>query len=98
MTASRLEATVHGMVQGVGYRVFALEAARSLGLGGWVANERNGVVRVVAEGDRAALEQLLAELERGPIAALVERVSAAWMPATGEFSGFAIRSGWHGGD
>jgi len=98
VTDQRLEAVVHGMVQGVGYRVFALEAARGLGLRGWVANERNGLVRVIAEGDRGSLERLVQELERGPVAALVERVTVAWMPATGEFTGFGIRSAWHGGD
>lgn len=98
MREERLEAVIHGLVQGVGYRVFALEAARRLGLGGWVANERGGVVRVVAEGDRETLGRLLAELQRGPVAALVEGVTVAWMPATGEFAGFGIRSAWHGGD
>jgi acylphosphatase len=98
MSETRLEATVHGMVQGVGYRMFALDAARRLGLTGWVANERGGMVRVVAEGHRVELERLLADLERGPVAAFVERVVVAWMPATGEFAGFAIRSSWHGGD
>ena len=86
------------MVQGVGYRVFVFDTARQLGLGGWVANERGGVVRVVAEGERTVLEQLLADLERGPVAAMVERVNSAWLPATGEFTGFAIRSSWHSGD
>lgn len=93
----RLDATVHGVVQGVGFRVFVLDAARRLGIVGWVANERGGV-RVVAEGSRGTLEGLLAELERGPVTALVDRVGRAWLPATGEFDGFSIRSGWHGGD
>jgi acylphosphatase len=97
VTESRLDALVRGVVQGVGFRVFVVKAARELGLSGWVANERGGV-RVVAEGDRAVLERLLAELNRGPVSASVERVTTAWMPATGEFDGFAIRSSWHSGD
>jgi acylphosphatase len=95
--ASRLDATVRGVVHGVGFRMFVLDAARGLGLTGWVANERGGV-RVVAEGDRVALERLLSELRRGPAAALVDDVVPAWMPATGEFPGFVIRSAWHSGD
>ena len=94
---ARLDATVHGIVQGVGFRVFVVDAARRLGVAGWVANERSAV-RVVAEGPRGALDDLLAELGRGPVTALVDRVGSAWMPATGEFEGFSIRSGWHGGD
>jgi len=97
VTASRLDAVVHGVVHGVGFRIFVVKAARELGLRGWVANERGGV-HVVAEGDRAVLERLLAELRRGPVSAIVEDVTAAWMPDTGEFDGFGIRSSWHSGD
>ena len=46
----RLDATVRGRVQGVGYRVFALREAMALGVDGYVANEVDGSVRVVAEG------------------------------------------------
>ena len=98
MSEERLDATVRGMVHGVGYRVFVLAAARAMHVRGWVANERDGGVRVVAEGDRSSLERLLAELHRGPVSALVEHITSAWMPATGEFEGFSIRSSWHGGD
>jgi acylphosphatase len=98
VTGERLEAMVHGIVQGVGFRIFALEVARSLALTGWVANDRRDLVKVVAEGDRTSLERLLAALERGPAAADVDRVVSAWLPATGEFRAFEIRSGWHGGD
>jgi len=98
MTPTRLDAAVRGVVQGVGFRMFVVDVARRLGLDGWVANERGGAVRVVAEGDRAALEGLLAELRRGPVSAIVEDVRTAWMPATGEFDGFSIRSAWHAGD
>jgi acylphosphatase len=93
----RLDATVHGVVHGVGFRVYVLDTARRLGVAGWVANERVGV-RVVAEGPRGTLEDLVSELGRGPVTSLVDRVVSAWLPATGEFEGFSIRSGWHGGD
>jgi acylphosphatase len=94
----RLEALVHGRVQGVGFRIFVVRTARRLGLVGWVANEASGRVRSVAEGSREALEALLEELTDGPPGAFVERVDASWSPATGTFSGFDVRSGWHGGD
>ena len=96
--AERLEATVVGAVQGVGYRWFVMEAAGGLQLRGWVANRADGAVVCVAEGPRAALEALLLALARGPISAQVERVIPAWMPATGRFGGFEIRSGSHPGD
>jgi acylphosphatase len=94
----RLEAVVHGRVHGVGFRVFVRREARHLGLAGWVANESGQRVQCVAEGPRTALESLLGLLREGPPGAWVERVDAGWRVATGEFAGFDIRSGFHGGD
>jgi acylphosphatase len=96
--AERLVAVVHGRVQGVGFRVFVLRAARRDGLRGWVANEASGRVRCVAEGPRDLLEALLRQLHEGPPGARVDRVESSWGPATSEFEGFDVRSGWHGGD
>jgi acylphosphatase len=94
----RLEAVIHGRVHGVGFRIFALRQARRLGLRGWVANEPGGRVRCVAEGPREALVALLRELHAGPSGAWVDDVAVTWRPATGEFDGFDVRSGWHSGD
>jgi acylphosphatase len=63
-----------------------------------VANESDGSVRCVAEGRREDLEALLERLRVGPPAAIVEGVSDAWMPATGSFASFGVRSGSHRGD
>ena len=95
---ARLEAVVRGRVQGVGFRVYALGVARGLGLVGWVANESSGTVRLVAEGAPADLDRLVAALRDGPPSAHVERVDEQRSPATGAFTGFTIRSGWHSGD
>ena len=94
----RLEAVVHGRVQGVGFRFHVVRAADRLGLHGWVANESDGAVRCVAEGPPEVLAVLLAELRTGPAGAQVDRVDEAWSAATGEFARFSVRSGWHGGD
>lgn len=94
----RLDARVTGRVHGVGFRYFARREAQALGLTGWVANVADGSVRCVAEGPRDALEALLERLRDGPPAAIVEGVSTAWMPATGSFGTFGVRSGAHLGD
>lgn len=94
----RLDAVIRGRVQGVGYRFFVIRTATELGLTGWVANLADGAVRCVAEGDLVALEVLAERLRAGPAAAFVDAVLTAWLPATGEFSSFTIRSGWHTGD
>ena len=95
---ARLDATVIGRVQGVGFRYFVLREAMDLQLDGWVANTRDGSVRCVVEGPRDRLERLLERLGDGPVSAIVERVSVAWMPATGTLGPFTIRSGSHPGD
>ena len=94
----RLDATVIGRVQGVGFRWFVLREAMALRLDGWVANTRDGSVQCVAEGLRPDLELLLERLREGPPAAVVERVIEAWMPATGTLGPFELRSAAHPGD
>jgi acylphosphatase len=94
----RLDATVRGRVQGVGYRVFVLREAGYLGLAGHVANMADGSVHVVAEGPRAALDALVERLEDGPPAGWVDRVIVRWEPARGQEAGFRIATGANRGD
>ncbi len=89
---ARLHAKVEGRVQGVSFRYFVSEQAQRLGLNGWVRNRYNGDVEVMAEGSRYSLEKLLAALHQGPAMAQVTNVEAAWLPASGEFSSFWVRS------
>ena len=74
----RLVAHVHGRVQGVGFRAFVVESARSLGVAGTVRNCADGCVRVEAEGPRHLLDRLLVLLRQGPPAARVTRVAEEW--------------------
>src|SRR3954462_8607781 len=93
--AARPDATITGRVQGVGFRYFVLREAMALGLTGWVANTSGGAVRGGVEGSRGSLDSLEERLHDGPPSADVERVSVAWMPATGRFASFEVRSGAH---
>lgn len=94
----RLEATVHGRVQGVGFRYWVVRRAADLGVSGWVANELDGTVRCVAEGSIDAIDRLELLLGTGPTGAIVEDIRAVRMPATGSMSGFGVRSAGHRGD
>jgi acylphosphatase len=89
----RLQAIVYGRVQGVGFRFFTRDTASELGLTGWVANRYDGSVEVVAEGSRAALDQLLAYLHQGPSMARVDQVQHNFLPATREFKRFTVEAG-----
>jgi acylphosphatase len=96
--SERLEALVRGRVQGVGFRWFVVIEAERRGLQGWVANEADGSVRVVAEGRRGDLDQLAERLTVGPSGAHVVDVSLHWSTALGADQGFTVRSGGHTGD
>jgi acylphosphatase len=87
----RLNATVEGRVQGVGFRWWVQSQARARSLVGWVANspdERS--VEVVAEGPPGAIAELEELLRVGPPGARVERVKATRGPASGTLRRFEI--------
>jgi acylphosphatase len=86
----RLTASVRGYVQGVGYRYYALQHARALGLTGFARNERDDSVTIIAEGPTNLLAQLIEALRRGPEGADVQDIQLAWGPATREFPTFRI--------
>jgi acylphosphatase len=83
---------VRGEVQGVGFRDHVQRSAEGLGLRGWVRNRSDGSVECVAQGPRAAVEQLLAQLQRGPAGASVKDVETTWREADQEPPGFRIEA------
>ncbi len=87
----RLTATVRGRVQGVGFRYATEQKARQLNVTGWVRNQPDHSVYVVAEGSLQQLTQLLEYLHKGPSSAQVITVDAQWHTASGEFQTFRMR-------
>lgn len=84
-----LDLRVQGLVQGVFFRVSAQRAAIGLGLTGTVRNEADGSVRIEAEGEADALDELVRWCRKGPPHARVDRVDAAEGPLRG-YEGFEI--------
>jgi acylphosphatase len=80
-----------GRVQGVGFRYFALDAARREGLNGYVANQDDGSVEAVAEGEAAAMERFERALRRGPSRSRVEHVMVDELTPEMRNAGFEIR-------
>jgi acylphosphatase len=75
MPAKRL--TITGHVQGVFFRANAQLKAQELGIGGWIRNEPDGTVAVVAEGEERAVERFIEWCWQGPPAAQVDKVKTA---------------------
>ena len=69
----------------------AIEGAlRSLGIAGWVRNERDGSVAAVFEGERERVESIVDWCRRGPAGARVDEVEVRWEEPAGEH-GFLVR-------
>ena len=90
MTDARARVVIRGRVQGVFFRVETRERARSLGLAGWVRNNRDGTVEAVFQGERDRVDSMLAWCRRGPAAAHVEVVEVEWAEPHAE-DGFTTR-------
>ena len=75
----------------MGFRYFALDAARRDGINGYVLNHQDGTVEAVAEGEAEAVERFERALRRGPSRSRVEHVVVDEIePALGG-TGFNIR-------
>lgn len=54
----RVHMTVHGQVQGVGFRYRATYIAQALGISGWVRNEMDGSVEMELQGIRPEIDKM----------------------------------------
>jgi hydrogenase maturation protein HypF len=92
----RLKITVHGAVQGVGFRPFIFRLADELDLTGWVNNSSQGVV-IEVEGETCLLEKFLFRLktERPPRSS-IEDFDATWLEVVG-YTDFKIRASKNSG-
>jgi acylphosphatase len=81
--AVRAHVFISGMVQGVSFRWYATQQARSAGVGGWVRNLPDGRVEAVFEGSKDAVDAMIAWCGQGPRYASVSDVDVAWEDAEG---------------
>ena len=85
------QVVVHGWVQGVYFRAFTRDQARSLGLTGWVRNRRDGTVEALFEGEKEKVDQMIAWCRRGSPPSRVEKVDVTYGLSSGSFDSFEIR-------
>jgi acylphosphatase len=81
---------IYGFVQGVGFRYYTIGEAQKLGLSGWVKNEPDGSITIVAEGEEDKLKKMIDWAKKGPSWASVEDVKIDWQEPIGE-EGFEVR-------
>ena len=72
-----------GVVQGVGFRWSAREAAGRLGVTGFARNRADATVEVEAEGEPCVVDEFVAWLHSGPPGARVTGVETREVEATG---------------
>ncbi len=88
----RLHAIFHGYVQGVGFRYTAERISRKFSVTGYVRNQIDGTVELMAEGDEKELESFLQAIRFSPLGPNILEVQADWaQSATGQWHNFTIK-------
>ncbi|HXX28872.1 MAG TPA: acylphosphatase [Terriglobales bacterium] len=85
---------VRGRVQGVGFRWFVEREAHILGIAGWVRNNADSSVEVLAQGTKEQLAELRSRLRQGPRAARVDDVEESESRPISEMNTFRIEGAW----
>ena len=78
------------MVQGVGYRYFAMRQANLFGLNGYVKNKANGSVELQVEGEKEIIEKFKSILAQGPGYSNVEKVEISYMSYQANYNKFSV--------
>ena len=89
--AKQLLITVKGKVQGVFFRATTRDKAESLSLKGWVKNNSDGTVNILAQGNQEKIDQFLNWCKEGPQSAKVENISTMVPETQEQLDSFEIR-------
>lgn len=81
---------VSGVVQGVGFRFFAVRKAQEYGLKGWVRNTNQGTVESEVEGEKSLISDYIKDMKTGPRGAKVTDVRVEWNPFQNKYQDFQI--------
>ncbi len=91
MPKARAHVLVSGMVQGVFFRSYTCDQAKSLMINGWVRNLWDGRVEALFEGEEEAVKSMVDWCRKGPSSAVVKDVEVRWEDYKAEFQGFSIK-------
>ena len=87
----RVTVRYEGRVQGVGFRFTVVNLAQRLDVTGWVKNDFDGSVSMVAEGEEDPLMTLLQAIQNSQLDRYITNELVRRSTATSEFESFSIR-------
>ena len=87
---NEIHCVVSGLVQQVAYRAFVENRAYYYNLTGWVRNNTDGTVTVLAQGITDNLKALIEDLHEGSVLARVSGVAASWRTGKDIYPEFSI--------
>ena len=74
----RAQVVISGLVQGVFFRAYTQKEAQALGLSGWVRNLPDGRVEAAFEGEKTAVNEMIAWCWEGSPSAKVSKADVSW--------------------
>ncbi|OYV07829.1 MAG: acylphosphatase [Methanosaeta sp. ASP1-2] len=84
----RLTAIVSGNVQRVGYRARVIDIANAFALKGMIENQKDGLVKIIAEGEEEKLRWFESAIDIKNTLISVSDIVKTYSPATGDFESF----------
>jgi acylphosphatase len=85
-----IQCVVTGKVQGVAYRAYVQDSATQLELVGYVRNNPDGTVLVLAQGIPDILKSFVEYLHEGSLLAQVEGVAVEWGSPQATYTEFSV--------
>ena len=83
----------YGRVQSVGFRFQAQQAARRMGVTGWVQNEYDGSVTMEIQGTQEQINSVIAEIDENPYIR-IECMKTKWLDPIPDERSFKVKSNW----
>jgi len=90
-TVTQARVVVSGRVQGVFFRASTRDVAARCGVRGYVRNLPGRQVEAVLQGERSAVEKVIAFLREGPPGAVVTDIAVDWRDPVEPYEGFHVR-------
>jgi acylphosphatase len=90
-TMTQAHVVVSGRVQGVFFRASTCDVASQYGVRGYVRNLPRRQVEAVLQGERSAVEKVIAFLREGPPGAVVTDIAVDWCDPVEPYEGFRVR-------